>query len=191
MKPSFALALIICAYLAPVLFWPHAVNTAVGAAPDTPPAATQKQAAGKASQPRSLLLEALEIRAREEAARQIAGTGKAAHRDPGTAWDRERAFAGMERLRAEIVLLGALPWRTTGAASVEPRADQDRQGVGRFAAAPLPGDAARRLVPIAAGDLRCGQPGRRSRSAAMSAAPAAENTPPTESGNSLTKDELQ
>ena len=32
---------------------------------------------------------------------------------------------------------------------------------GMVAAAPLPGDAARRLVPLAAGDVRCGQPGRR------------------------------
>ena len=96
MKPSFALTLIIFAYLAPVHFWPHAVNTAVGAEPDTPPAAAQKQAAGKASQPRSPLFEALEIRASEDAARQIAGAAEAVHRDPGMAWDRERAFAGME-----------------------------------------------------------------------------------------------
>ena len=51
--------------------------------------------------------------------------------------------------------------RTTGTASVEPRADQDRQGTGCFAVAPLPGDTARRLVPVAARDLRCGQPGCR------------------------------
>ena len=47
MKPSFALTLIICAYFAPAFLWPHAVNTAIGAEPDTPPAAAQQQAAGK------------------------------------------------------------------------------------------------------------------------------------------------
>ncbi len=72
------------------------------------PAAAQELAAGKEGQPRSALFEALEIRASEDAARQIAGAGEAAHRDPGMAWDRERAFAGMERLRAGIVVLGGL-----------------------------------------------------------------------------------
>ena len=138
MKPSFALTLIICAYLAPVLFWHHAVNTAVGAEPDTPPAAAQKQAAGKASQPRSPLFEALAIRASEEAGRKLAGTGEAAHRDPGTAWDRERAFAGMERLRAEIVMLSGLRGAQRELLQWNPRADQDRRGACPPAGAPLP-----------------------------------------------------
>ena len=198
MKPSFALALIICAYLATVLFWPHAVNTAVGAAPDTPPAATQKQAAGKASQPRSPLFEALEIRAREEAARQIAGTGKAAHRDPGTAWDRERAFAGMERLRAEIVVLGALH----GAQRELLQWNRERIKTGR-AAAVLPPRLCREmplgawcpLLPATFGVASRATAGSTAMSGAMSAgvssAPAAGNTPPNESGNGPTKDELQ
>ena len=65
------------------------------------PTAAQELAAGNEAQPRSALFEALEVRATEEAARQIAGTGDVTN--PGMAWDRERAFAGMERLRAEIV----------------------------------------------------------------------------------------
>ena len=145
------------------------------------------------------LFEALEIRASEEAARQIAGAAEAAHRDPGTAWDRERAFAGMERLRAEIVVLGGL----RDAQRELLQWNRERIKTGRapalLPAAPLPGDAARRLVPVAACDLRCGSAGPPVRppclstamSAPVSAAPAAENTPPAESGNSLTKDELQ
>ena len=62
--------------------------------------------AGKEAQPHSALFEALEVRAIEKLARQIAGTGHVTN--PGMAWDRERAFAGMERLRAGIVVLGGL-----------------------------------------------------------------------------------
>ena len=102
MKPSFALTLIICAYVAPVFLWPHAVNTAVGAEPDTPPAAAQQQAAGKEAQPPSPLFEALESRASEDAARQTAresakppdpvdGLGPGTHfRRDGTAARRDR-----------------------------------------------------------------------------------------------------
>ena len=119
-----------------------------------------KQAAGKEAQPRSPLFEALEIRASEDAARQTSGDRRShpirRHGlGPGTRLCR------MERLRAEIVMLSGLRGAQQGTASVEPRADQDRQGAGCFAAAPLPGDAARRLVPVAARDLRCGQPGYR------------------------------
>ena len=193
MKPSFALALIICAYLAPVLFWPHAVNTAVGAEPDTPPAAAQQQAAGKETQPRSPLFEALEIRASEEAARQIAGTAEAAHRDPGTAWDRERAFAGMERLRAEIVVLGGLH----GAQRELLQWNRERIKTGR-APAVLPPRLCREiplgawcpLLPATFGVASRAAAGLTALSSAMSAAPAVENTPPAESGNALTKDEL-
>ena len=70
------------------------------------PTATQELAAGNEAQPRSALFEALEVRATEESARQIAGTGDVTN--PGMAWDRERAFAGMERLRSEIVTLSGL-----------------------------------------------------------------------------------
>ena len=192
MKQSFALTLIICAYLAPVFLWPDAVNTAAGAEPDTPPAAAQQQAAGKQAQPRSPLFEALEIRASEDAARQIAGTGEAAHRGPGTAWDQGTRLCRDGTAARRDRDVGRPARRTAGTASVEPRADQDRQGVGRFAAAPLPGDAARRLVPVAAGNLRRGRPAQRRRG--RQCPPpihAAENTPPNESGNGPIKDELQ
>ena len=194
MKPSFALTLIICAYFAPAFLWPHAVNTAIGAEPDTPPAAAQQQAAGKEAQPRSPLFEALEIRASEEAARQIAGTAEAAHRDPGTAWDRERAFAGMERLRAEIVVLGGL----RGAQRELLQWNRERIKTGR-APAVLPPRLCREiplgawcpLLPATFGVASRAAAGSTAMSAAVSAAPAAENTLPTESGNAITKDELQ
>ena len=194
MKPSFALTLLICAYFAPAFLWPHAVNTAIGAEPDTPPAAAQQQAAGKEAQPRSPLFEALEIRASEEAARQIAGTAEAAHRDPGTAWDRERAFAGMERLRAEIVVLGGLH----GAQRELLQWNRERIKTGR-APAVLPVRLCREiplgawcpLLPATFGVASRATAGSTAMSTAVSAAPAAENTPPTESGNGLTKDELQ
>ena len=197
-KPIFALTLIVCAYLAPVLFWPHAVNTAAGAEPDTPPAAAHKQAAGKASQPRSALFEALEIRASEDAARQIAGAAEAAHRDPGMAWDRERAFAGMERLRAGIVVLGGL----RDAQRELLQWNRERIKTGR-APALLPARLCREvalaawcpLLPATFGVLGRAAAGSTAmstaRSTAMSSAPAAENTPPAESGNAITKDELQ
>ena len=198
MKPSFTLTFIICAYLAPFLFWPHAVNTAVGAEPDTPPAAAQQQAAGKEAQPRSPLFEALEIRASEDAARQIAGTAEAAHRDLGTAWDRERAFAGMERLRAGIVVLGGLH----GAQRELLQWNRERIKTGA-APALLPARLCREvalaawcpLLPATFGVLGRAAAGSTAmstaRSTAMSSAPAAENTPSAESGNAITKDELQ
>ena len=182
MKPSFALTLIICAYFAPAFLWPHAVNTAIGAEPDTPPAAAQQQAAGKEAQPRSPLFEALEIRASEDAARQIAGTAKAAHRDPGTAWDRERAFAGMERLRAEIVVLGGLH----GAQRELLQWNRERIKTGR-APAVLPA----RLCREAELGAWCTFLPATFGAAAKSAIPPAEHTPPNESGNGTTKDELQ
>ena len=179
MKPSFALTLIMCAYLAPFLFWPHAVNTAVGAEPDTPPAAAQQQAAGKEAQPRSPLFEALEIRASEDAARQIAGTGEAAYRDPGTAWDRERAFAGMERLRAGIVVLGGLH----GAQRELLQWNRERIKTGA-APAVLPARLCREVVlgawcpllPATFGVASRAAAGSTAMSAPVSAAPAAENT---------------
>ena len=190
MKPLFALTLIICAYLAPVFLWPHAVNMAAGAEPDTPPAAAHKQAAGKASQPRSALFEALEIRASEDAARQIAGAGEAAYRGPATAWDRERAFAGMERLRAEIVVLGGLH----GAQRELLQWNRERIKTGR-----APALLQARLCREAALSAWCpllpatfGAAGRRNAgAAARSANTPAEHTPQNLSGNSLTKDELQ
>ena len=185
MNQSLALALIICAYLAPVLFWPYAVNTAVGAEPDTPPAAAQQQAAGKASQPRSPLFEALEIRASEEASRQIAGTGDVTN--PDMAWDRERAFAGMERLRAEIVMLSGLH----GAQRELLQWNRERIKTGR-APSVLPPRLCREMPLAAWCPLLPATFGVASRAPAGSAVmSAAENTPPTESGNASTKDETQ
>ena len=198
MKPLFPLTLIICAYFAPVFLWPHAVNTAVGAEPDTPPAAAQQQAAGKEAQPPSPLFEALKIRASQDAARQIAGTAEADHLDPGTAWDRERAFAGMERLRAEIVVLGGLH----GAQRELLQWNRERIKTGR-APAVLPPRLCREmplgawcpLLPATFGVASRAAAGSTAlsttMSAAVSTAPAAKNTPPTEPGNGSTKDELQ
>ena len=149
-------------------------------------------------QPRSPLFEALEIRASEDAARQIAGAGEAAHRDRRMAWDRERAFAGMERLRAEIVMLGGL----RDAQRELLQWNRERIKTGR-APALLPARLCREvalaawcpLLPATFGVLGRAAAGSTAmstaRSTAMSSAPAAENTPPAESGNSLTKDELQ
>ena len=190
MKPSFALTLVICAYLAPVLFWPHAVNTATVAEPDTLPAVAQQQAAGKEVQPRSPLFEALEIRASEEAAWQRTGIAEAAHRDPNMAWDRERAFAGMERLRAEIVVLVGLH----SAQRELLQWNRERIKTGRPPAV-LPARLCREAELTAWCPLlpaTFGAAGRRKAGpATMSANPTTENTPPTESGNALTKDELQ
>ena len=190
MKPLFTITLLICAYLAPVFLWPQAVNTAVGAAPNTPPAAAQQQAAGKQAQPRSPLFVALEIRASEDAARQIAGAGEAAYRDPDMAWDRERAFAGMEGLRAEIVMLGGLH----GAQRELLQWNRERIKTGR-APAVLPSRLCREAALSAWCPLLPATFGLASRrnagSAARSANTPAEHTPPAESGNSLTKDELQ
>ena len=108
MKPSFALTLLICAYLAPVFLWPHAVNTAAGAAPDTPPAAAHRTGGRKSiSTPQCPVRGAGNPRKRRRGAAN-SGDRRSAHRDPDMAWDRERAFAGMEGLRAEIVMLGGL-----------------------------------------------------------------------------------
>ena len=159
------------------------------------PAAAQELAAGKEGQPRSALFEALEIRASEDAARQIAGAAEAAHRDPGMAWDRERAFAGMERLRAEIVVLGGL----RDAQRELLQWNRERIKTGR-APALLPARLCREAALAAWCPLLPATFGVRpaaavhavyARSTAMSSAPAAENTPPAESGNPLTKDELQ
>ena len=185
-KPIFALTLIVCAYLAPVFLWPHAVNTAAGAEPATPTAAAQQQAAGKKAQSRSPLFEALEIRASEEAARQIAGTGEAAYRDPGMAWDRERAFAGMERLRAEIVILGGLH----GAQRELLQWNRERIKTGR-APALLPARLCREMPLGAWCPLLPATFGAAGQRAAMSAAPADENAPRDESTNGRTEDESQ
>ena len=154
------------------------------------PAAAQELAAGKEGQPRSALFEALEIRASEDAARQIAGTAEAAHLDPGTAWDSERAFAGMERLRAEIVVLGALH----GAQRELLQWNRERIKTGA-ASAVLPPRLCREM-PLGAWcpllPATFGAAGRRNAgAAARSANTPAERTPPNLSGNGPIKDELQ
>ena len=189
MKPSFALTLIIWAYLAPVFLWPHAVNTAAGAEPDTPPTAAQQQAAAKEAQPPSPLFETLEIRASEDAARRLAGVGEATR--SVEAWDRERTFVVMERLRAEIVMLGGLH----GAQQELLQWNRERIKTGR-APVVLPARLCREaeltawcpLLPAtfgAAGRAAAGL------STALSASPATTNTPPIESGNGPRKDESQ
>ena len=152
------------------------------------PTAAQELAAGKEAQPRSALFEALKVRATEESARQIAGTGDVTN--PGMAWDRERAFAGMERLRSEIVTLSGLR-----RAQLELlQWNRERIKTGR-----APALLQARLCREAALSAWCpllpatfGAAGRRNAgAAARSANTPAEHTPPNLSGNSLTKDELQ
>ena len=159
------------------------------------PTAAQELAAGNEAQPRSALFEALEIRASEDAARQIAGTGEAAR--SVDAWDTERAFAGMERLRAEIVVLGGLH----GAQRELLQWNRERIKTGR-APAVLPPRLCREmplgawcpLLPATFGVASRATAGSTALSTTMSAgvssAPAAENTPLNESGNGPTKDEL-
>ena len=194
MKPSFAPTLIICAYLVPVFLWPHAVNTAIGAEPDTPPAAAQQQAAGKEAQPPSPLFEALESRASEDAARRLAGVGDATR--SVEAWDRERTFAVMERLRAEIVMLSGLRDAQQGLLQW----NRERIKTGRAPAVLLPRlcrempfGAWCPLLPATFGVAGRAAAGLTALSTTMSAgvssAPAAVNTAPNESGNGPTKDE--
>ena len=195
MKPSFASPLITWAYLAtvfllPAFLWPHAVNTAAGAEPDMGPAIAQQQAAGKQTQPRSPLFEALTIRASEDAARQGTGTAETAHGGPGMAWDRERAFAGMEALRAEIVMLSGLG----GAQRELLRWNRERIKTAR-----PPAHLPARLCREAKLSAWCawlpatfGAAGRRKVGAAAGpAVPPAENTPPNNPRNGPTKDEPQ
>ena len=152
------------------------------------PPAAQEQAAGTQIPPRSPLFEALESRASEDAARRKAGAGEDAR--SVEAWDRERAFAGMERLRAAIVVLSGLH----GAQRELLQWNRERVKTGRPPAV-LPTRLCREaelgawcaLLPATFGAASRHAAG----STAMSAIPTIENTPPTEPGNALTKDELQ
>ena len=192
MKPLFALTLLICAYLAPVLLCRQHGRRGGTRYCHLLPA---QLAAGKEAQPRSALFEALEVRATEESARQIAGTGDVTN--PGMAWDRERAFAGMERLRAEIVTLSGLH----GAQRELLQWNRERIKTGR-APAVLPPRLCREiplgawcpLLPATFGVAGRAAAGSTALSTTMSAgvssAPAAENTPLNESGNGPIKDEL-
>ena len=110
------------------------------------------------------------------------------------AWDRERAFAGMERLRAGIVVLGGL----RDAQRELLQWNRERIKTGR-APALLPARLCREaalaawcaLLPATFGAASRATAGSTAMSAGVSSAPAAENTPPNESGNGPTKDELQ
>ncbi len=184
MKPSFASPLIIWAYLAPVFLWPHAVNTAAGAEPDMRPAAPRQQAAGRQTQPRSPLFEALKIRAREDAAGQGTGTAEAAHGDTKMAWDGERAFAGMEALRAEIVMLNGLG----GAQRELLRWNRERIKTAR-PPVHLPARLCREAKLSAWCALLPATFGAAARPAIPPAIPPAENTRPNNPGNGPTKDE--
>ena len=138
--------------------------------------------------PLSPLFEALENRTSEDAARRVAVAGEDAR--SVEAWDRERAFAGMERLRAEIVMLGGLH----GAQRELLQWNRERIKTGR-APALLP----TRLCRKAEFDAWCallpatfGAADRRNAgAAARSPIPPAEHTPPNLSGNGPMKDELQ
>ena len=101
-KTLFASTLLIGAAFTVVLVLPDAARTASAA--DKQHAAEQEQSNGtEVRQSRSPLFEALAARAREDAARPAMNRA-----DPAAAWDRERAFVEMERLRAEIVTLSGL-----------------------------------------------------------------------------------
>ena len=185
MKPSFASPLITWAYLAtvflvPVFLWPHAVNTAAGAEPEMRPPAGQKQAAGKEAQPRSPLFEALKLRAGEDAARRKTGTAEDAHGGPKMAWDRERAYAGMEALRAEIVMLSGL-----GGAQLELL----RWNRERIKTAGPPAHLPARLCREAKLNAWCALLPATFGAAARPAVPPAGNTPRNLFGNGPTKDE--
>ena len=192
MKPSFAAALIVWAYLVPAFPWPHAVNTAAGAEPDARPAVPQQQAAGREAQPRSPLFEALKIRASEDAARTRTGTAEAAHRGPKMAWDRERAFAGMEALQAEIVMLNGLG----GAQRELLRWNRERIKTAR-PPVHLPARLCREaklnawcaLLPATFGEIGRRKVGAAAGPAIPPAIPPAENTRPNNPRNGQTKDE--
>ena len=144
------------------------------------PTAAQELAAGQEAQPRSALFEALEVRAIEETARQIAGTGDVTN--SGKAWDRERAFAGMERLRSEIVTLSGLR-----RAQLELlQWNRERIKTGRS-----PALLQARLCREAALSVWCPLLPATFGAAARSANTPAEHTPPNLSGNGPIKDELQ
>ena len=81
---------------------------AFAAEDDTHPAAANEHASGTGDKALSPLFEALADRASQDAERRAAGTSESDRATTGASWDRERAFTGMERLRAEIVMLSAL-----------------------------------------------------------------------------------
>ena len=202
MKPSFASPLMLWAYLAPVFLvavffwpvflWPHAVNTAAAAEPDMRPASPRQQAAGRETQPLSPLFEALKIRANEDAAGQGTGTAEAAHGDTKMAWDGERAFAGMEALRAEIVMLSGLG----GAQRELLRWNRERIKTAR-PPAHLPARLCREaklnawcaLLPATFGEIGRRKVGAAAGPAIPPAIPPAENTRPNNPRNGPTKDE--
>ena len=138
--------------------------------------------------PLSPLFEALERRTSEDAARRTTGPGKDGR--SVDAWDRERAFAAMERLRAGIVVLGGL----RDAQLELLQWNRERIKTGRS-----PALLQARLCREAALSAWCpllpatfGAAGRRNAgAAARSANTPAERTPPNLSGNGPIKDELQ
>ena len=100
----------------------------------------------------------------------------------------------MERLRAEIVVLGGLH----GAQRELLQWNRERIKTGRAPSVlpprlcrEMPLEAWCPLLPATFGVPSRAAAGSTAMSAAVSAAPAAENTPPNEPGNAITKDELQ
>ena len=106
MNKRFVSILLTGTLLAMGPFPPGALQTAIAADKETRRPGMQEPASRIIARSRSPLFEALSARARDDAAQPAAGTGDGAR--PGAAWDRERAFVEMERLRAEIVTLTGL-----------------------------------------------------------------------------------
>ena len=176
------------------------------------PASAQEPAAGPPIPARSPLFEALERRATDDAARRRAGARSVdAARSVGAArtvetWDRKRAFAEMERLRAEIVMLGGLHgaqrelllWnreriKTGAAPAVLPARLCRTAALGAWCPM-LPatfGAAVRRSGESAARSTGKFTPNAAPNAAPNSGGPVDERTPPNQPGNGPTEDELR
>ena len=176
MKPLFALTLLIGTSLVPVLHSAGIIHRAGAQETSCRNANLAPQSTvrgtGKPRKRRGGAATSGDRRSRSSPSRHGLGPGTRLRRD-GTAARRDR---DVERLAR----------RTTETASVEPRADQDRP-----CAAVLPPSLCREMPLGAWCPLLPATFGVASRAAAMSAAPPAENTPPTESGNGPLKDESQ
>ena len=175
------------------------------------PASAQEPAAGAPIPARSPLFEALERRATDDAARRRAGARSVdAARSVGAArtvetWDRKRAFAEMERLRAEIVMLGGLHgaqrelllWnreriKSGGSPAVLPARLCRAAALGAWCPM-LPatfGAAVRRPGKTAARSMSRSAPSAALNAALNDSGPAEERMPPNQPGNGPTEDEL-
>ena len=169
-------------------------------------AAAQEPAAGAPIPARSPLFEALERRATDDAARRRAGARSVEAAGSVEPWDRKRAFAEMERLRAEIVMLGGLRgaqqelllWnreriKSGAAPAVLPARLCRAAALGAWCAV-LPatfGAAVRRPGESAARSTGKFTPNAAPNAAPNSGGPVDERTPPNQPGNGPTEDELR